>query len=147
MFDKLSSLLARPQRAPELPRKHLAMAVLLVEAARADFADQAEERAVMRDALVHKLGLDAAEADTLVERAYAQSREAVSLHRFLAVLNAELDAEAKRGLVEWLWRVVYADGRVDPQEEARIRQIADLLFVSHADFVRLRHKVEAESGA
>jgi uncharacterized tellurite resistance protein B-like protein len=146
MFDKLASLFARPEQAPELPRRHLAMAVLLVEAARADFADQGEERAVMRDALVHKFGLDADEADALVERAYTQSREAVSLHQFLGVLNTELDAGAKRCLLEWLWRVAYADGRVDPQEEARIRQLADLLFVSHADFVRLRHKVEAESG-
>ena len=144
MFDKLASLFARPQQTPGLPRRHLAMAVLLVEAARADFADQQEERAVMRDALVHKFGLGADEARELIDSAYEQSREAVSLHRFLGVLNDELDTEAKRGLLEWLWRVAYADGRLDPQEEARIRQIADLLFLSHADFIRLRHKVEAE---
>ncbi len=147
MFDKLASLFTRPQPTPDLPRRHLAMAVLLVEAARADFADQDEERAVMREALVHKFGLDRVEADALVERAYEQSRQAVSLHQFLAVLNDELDADGKRGLLEWLWRVAYADGRVDPHEEARVRQIAELLFVSHADFVRLRHKVEAEQGA
>lgn len=146
MFDKLASLFARPQQTPGLPRRHLAMAVLLVEAARADFADQSEERAVMRDALVHKFGLDAGEASELIDSAYEQSREAVSLHRFLGVLNDELDIEAKQGLLEWLWRVAYADGRLDPQEEARIRQIADLLFLSHADFIRLRHKVEAERG-
>lgn len=147
MFDKLARLFARPLQASRLPRRHLAMAVLLAEAARADFADRDEERAVLRDALVSKLGLGQGEAQELVERAYEQSRQAVSLHQFLAVLNAELDIDAKRGLLEWLWRVAYADGRLDPQEEARIRQIAELLFIPHADFVRLRHKVEAERDA
>ncbi|MES0873564.1 TerB family tellurite resistance protein [Sinimarinibacterium thermocellulolyticum] len=148
MLDKLAGLLrASPTMGADQPaHRHLAMAVLLVETARADFADQAEERAVMRDALVDALGLARAEAAQMVEQAFAESRQAVSLHGFIDTLNRELDADGKRQLLEWLWRVAYADGRVDPQEEARIRQLADLLFLPHADFVRLRLKVEAEHG-
>lgn len=147
MLDKLTQLLRgapRDRGTDEPAHRHLAMAVLLVETARADFADQDEERAVMRDGLADALGLDGDETAELVERAFSQSHEAVSLHGFLDTLNRELDADGKRQLLEWLWRVAWADGRVDPQEEARIRQLADLLFLPHADFVRLRLKVESE---
>ena len=146
MLDKLTRLLRGASSAADAEpvHRHLAMAVLLVETARADFADHGEERTVMRDTLATALGLDGAEAAELVDQAFSQSREAVSLHRFLDTLNRELDADGKRQLLEWLWRVAWADGRIDPQEEARIRQLADLLFLPHAEFVRLRLKVEAE---
>lgn len=149
MFDKLTRLFrASPAGNTDEPaHRHLAMAVLLVETARADFADQSEERAVMRDALVDALGLTRDEAAQLVDQAFSRSRQTVSLHGFLDTLNRELDADGKRQLLEWLWRVAFADGRVDPQEEARIRQLADLLFLPHAEFVRLRLKVEAERRA
>lgn len=144
LFDKLSRLLAPAGAAPDPLRRHRAMAVLLAETARADFDDHAAERSAMRDALVAVLGLDAVEADRLVGQAFGQAHEAVSLHGFLQDLNRELDAAARSELVEWLWRVAYADGQLDPLEEARVRQLADLLYVPHAEFVRLRLKVEAE---
>jgi uncharacterized tellurite resistance protein B-like protein len=146
MLDKLTRLFrtATVGTGDEPVHRHMAMAVLLVETARADFADQAEERQVMRDALVDALGLAREEAAQIVEDAFSRSREAVSLHGFLDTLNRELDGDGKRQLLEWLWRVAFADGQIDPQEEARIRQIADLLFLPHADFVRLRLKVEGE---
>ncbi len=146
MFEKLSRLLSKPRsERSEAQCRQLAMAVLLVETARADFQDQDAEHLAMREALVRSLGLGADEAQALIERAFTQARESVSLHGFLATLNAELDAAGKRDLLEALWRVAYADGRLDPQEEARIRQLADLLFVPHADFVQLRLKVAAEA--
>ncbi|MFC4253724.1 TerB family tellurite resistance protein [Sinimarinibacterium flocculans] len=150
MLDKLARMLrgANGASAGEEPvHRHLAMAVLLVETARADFADQGEERDVMRRALVDALGLNPDEAAELVDSAFSHSREAVSLHGFLDTLNRELDADGKRQLLEWLWRVAFADGRVDPQEEARVRQLAELLFLPHSEFVRMRLKVEAEQAA
>lgn len=144
MLEKLARMLSRPPDKPDPMSRRLAMAVLMVEAARADFHDSAEERAAMRKALIEAFGIDRADAQTLVERAFAHAHEAVSLHEFLQVLNAELDPAGKRELLERLWRVAYADGRLDPQEEARIRQLADLLFIPHADFVRLRLEVEAQ---
>jgi uncharacterized tellurite resistance protein B-like protein len=145
LFEKLARLVARPPAAtPDPMRRHLAMAVLLAETARADFTDQAGERDTMRGLLVSALGLPVAEAAALVERAFDRSRAAISLHDFLATLNGELDAGAKTQLLEWLWRVAFADGRLDPQEEARVRQIADWLFVPHSDFIRMKLKVADE---
>ncbi|MFA5940532.1 MAG: TerB family tellurite resistance protein [Sinimarinibacterium sp.] len=147
MFNKLSRILRAPSTPAGPSQRHLAMAVLLVETARADFEDQPSERQAMQAALASVLGLDAQQVGELIEHAFAQAQQAVSLHEFLRTLNTELDRAAKCELLEWLWRVAYADGRVAPYEEARIRQLADLLFIAHADFVRLRLKVEAELSA
>lgn len=147
LFEKLARLAARrPPPMPDPMRRHLAMAVLLAETARADFSDQAAERDVMRKLLVSALALPAAEVDALVERAFDRAQAAISLHEFLATLNGELDAAAKTQLLEWLWRIAYADGQLDPMEEARIRQIADWLFVPHSDYIRTKLKVVDDSG-
>ena len=37
-----------------------------------------------------------------------------------------------------MWRVAYADGRLDKYEEALIRQVAELTYVSHTDYIRTK---------
>lgn len=141
-FDKLARWAGRQApSAPDPLRHHLAMAVLLAETARADFSEQGAERETMRELLSSTLALQPAEAATLVDRAFDRARSAISLHEFLSTLNAELDAGGKIRLLEWLWRVAYADGRLDPHEEARIRQLCDWLFVPHSDFIRTKLKI------
>lgn len=130
---------SRREASPAAHRpRHLAMAVLLLEAARADFQGGEEEWQAIRTSLAEGLSLDEPELTALVEEARAEAGLAVSLHGFLKTLNQELDAGGKRDLLGWLWRVAHADGRVDPLEEALIRQIADWLHVPHAVFVQER---------
>jgi uncharacterized tellurite resistance protein B-like protein len=41
-----------------------------------------------------------------------------------------------------MWRVAFADRRLDKYEEAQIRKIADLLYVPHKDFIRTKLRVQ-----
>ncbi len=141
---KLSAALTAQPSKPAIDR-HLAMAVLLLETARADFERSPQELTLIREQLAHAFGLEAAEADALIRRAADSAGAAVSLHDFVAALNAELDTAGKRELLVWLWQVALADGRIEPREEALIRQLADLLFVPHADFVRTRLAAAGEA--
>ena len=134
---KLSAALAPPPKTAAVDRE-LAMAVLLLETARADFERSDEELRLIREQISQRFGLDAEQTEALLTRAQERAGTAVSLHDFVAALNAELDADGKRELLRWLWQVALADGRIEPNEEAMIRQLADLLFVPHADFVRAR---------
>ncbi|HEY9545365.1 MAG TPA: TerB family tellurite resistance protein [Solimonas sp.] len=134
---KLSASLSTPAPKAAVDR-HLAMAVLLLETARADFERGPDELELIREQLAHGLKLDAAQTEALIARATDSAGTAVSLHEFVAVLNHELDADGKRELLAWLWQVAFADGHIEPREEAMIRQLADLLFVPHADFIKAR---------
>ena len=37
-----------------------------------------------------------------------------------------------------MWQVAYADGKLDPQEEAVIRQVADLIYLDHPAFIKAK---------
>ena len=65
------------------------------------------------------------------------------LFEFTRLVNENVDQTQKLKIVEMMWRVSYADLDKDKYEEHLIRKVSDLLYVPHADFIRLRHLVEA----
>ena len=123
-------------------------AVLLVEIARADgYVDEVELDAVRR-ALGQCSSLPAGELDALVDEAVREGEAATSLHAYTSAVNDAYDKPARVRLVEHLWRVARADGRLDRYEEHAIRRIADLLYVKHRDFMQAKHRVfGADAGA
>lgn len=141
MLKQWLARLEAPDPQPHPPRE-VAIAVLLLECARADFDRQPAELEEIRRLLGSELGLSATERDALIADAERSAREAVSLHGPVSRLNQELSPDDKRALMAWLWRVAHADGRVDAHEEHLLRRVADLLYVPHADFIRTRLATE-----
>lgn len=146
MWKRWLSRVDAPGSEPHPPHD-VAIAVLLLECARADFEHQPVEIDAVREALGQQFGLDAAALDALLGQARTTAHSAVSFHGPVTRLNAELSADEKRGLMEWLWRVAAADGRVDPHEEALLRKLADLLYIPHADYIRAKLAVWDGRGA
>ena len=126
------------------PARRLAVATLLVEIARADFEVDSSERSAIRRMLASAYGLDPGAARSLVEEAERAVEEAVSLHEFTSRLNEELSPPEKVEIIEMLWRVAFADGRLDKYEEHLVRKAADLLYVPHRRFIRAKLKIEGE---
>ena len=128
-----------------LPRNdvELALAALLVELARADFAENPEEFAEIRDLLARYLRAPE-RVDALLMEAEQRANRAVSLHEFTRQLNLELSEPQKIEVVEMLWRVSLADGRIDAHEGHLVRKVAGLLHVRERDVVRLRIRVQEE---
>jgi len=120
-------------------RRHLAAAALLVEIARADFDYSQDEEGAIRGALGNALALGSHELDELVELAREEAEEATSLHQFTRLINESHSIDDKRALMVDLWRVAYADGRVDEFEEHLLRRIADLLHLRHSEFMQAKH--------
>src|SRR5882672_934494 len=114
MLDRLLSLLGgTTPTAREVPSEQLAVALLLLELARSDFDFPEVERVKIRDLLAQRYQLDAAQADVLLQQAQATTQEAVSLYDYVKALNDRLDPAGKLALMEMLWQVAYADGRLD----------------------------------
>ena len=129
---------------PAAPRR-LAVATLLVEIARADFEVDSSERAAVRHMLASAYELDPESARLLAEEAERAADESVSLHEFTSRLNEELSPPEKVAIIEMLWQVAFADGRLDKYEEHLVRKAADLLYVPHRRFIRAKLKIEGES--
>ena len=135
MLSSLRRLLGREPAKPEITPR-LAVAQLLLEMARADFAQDAAEIATIRDLLSRAYSLSAEEIDALLAQAGERVARSISLYDAVNVVNEALGHDERRELLAMLWRVAYADGKLDKYEEALLRKLADLLFVSHADFIR-----------
>lgn len=148
MIRGLAKLLDKAFRdeAPEAlgARKHavqVATALLLIEVARADYAqDLTEDQTVF--ALIRQFfQLSDEETALLVEEATRQADHASSLQTFTRRLNEDLSAEEKLSVVEMLWRVALADSKLDKHEDYLVRKVADLLYVPHGDLIRIRNRV------
>ena len=120
----------------------LATAVLLVEASRADFDQDAQELEMIRRLLLEHLSLSELEVDQLLRNAHEESEQLVSLQHITRLMNEQMAQGEKVAVIELMWRVVYADGEKHHYEEHLLRQVAELLYVSHADFIRARHQAE-----
>jgi uncharacterized tellurite resistance protein B-like protein len=125
----------------------LAAAALLVHTARIDGGMTDPERERLRAVVMQRFGLDRPAADHLIEEAAEVESEAVDLYRFTSLLNRMLDEEGRRKVVEMMWQVVYADGRVSEFEDNLIWRAADLLGISGRARIGLRQKVAHARGA
>ena len=118
---------------------HLAAAVLLIEVAKADHALEKLELDRMKAVLRDTWGLGEDDLADLVEVARDTADTDVSLHRQIDLINRNFGPQQKLNLVRGLWEVACADGEVHPHEELLVRRLADLLYVSHSDFIRCKH--------
>ena len=122
-------------------RVELAAAVLMIEISLADSSIDDHELAVIKQALVDRFNIAVAQVDELIDLARREVDHAVSLHDFTRMLNDNLDASEKIQVIELLWQVAFADAVLDKYEEYYIRKIADLLYISHKDYIRTKHRV------
>lgn len=121
-----------------------ATAVLLVEVARADFAEAVTEEATIRALLAKSFDLTPDETALLVDEAKTKADHAASLQSFTRELHERLTVPEKHRIVEMLWRVALADAHLDKHEDHLVRKIAGLLYVSHSDLIRIRNRVHPE---
>jgi uncharacterized tellurite resistance protein B-like protein len=137
-FDSLLKPGKQESSQGNVDRLHLASAALLVELANADNQMDPVEQAVLLRILETKLQLDKATLENLWELAHAEHKGATSLYQFTSRINEAYGYAEKVQLLHHMWEVAYADGRVDRYEEHLIRKVADLLYLTHGDFIRTK---------
>ena len=124
----------------------IASAALLVEMSRADHEVTAVERGVIESALGHVFELDASASARLYREAERHADDATSLYEFTRLINDNFELSEKENLIELLWFVAFADGELDKYEEHLVRRVADLVHVSHGNFIRAKHRARHRSG-
>ena len=114
----------------------VATAVLLYELMRADGDFSAEEQSAYEHILRTRFTLDDAQLTELLDLTKDKAAEAVDFSQFTRVINDTCTPEQRRGIIDGLWKIAYADDVLDPEEEHMIRRVADLLYVSHSQFIQ-----------
>jgi uncharacterized tellurite resistance protein B-like protein len=121
----------------------VATALLLIEVAKADYADNLAEDEVMLRSLKQFFALDDEAAALLLDEARSTADRAVELPQFTRRLHEQRSVAEKQRVVEMLWQVALADSRLDKHEDHLVRRIAELLYVSHSDLIRIRNRVRS----
>ena len=122
----------------------LAAAALLIHASTIDGSATTAEQDRLRAVLKARFNLDNAATDELIEAATIAEHEAVDLYHFTRLINRSLDEEGRRGVVEMMWEIVFADGRVSEFEDNLMWRAADLLGVSSRERIAIRRRIAGE---
>ena len=120
----------------------MAAAMLFVEVMHADHLVEKQERRAVVRALQATFGLQENAAQLLLTRAEKNAEDVVSLHEFASQLHHNLTEQQKLLFLEHIWRIVFADDEMDKYEEHLVRRIADLLYISHSDYIRTKHRAQ-----
>jgi uncharacterized tellurite resistance protein B-like protein len=122
--------------------KNLITAALMIEVMQADFSLDERERQAFISVLKLSFDLDENEVIELEELAHAKVEEATSLYEFTRQINDNFSAGEKLELIKNMWRVAFADGEIDRYEDGVIRRVAELIYVAHSDFIRMKLEVK-----
>lgn len=120
----------------------LAIASVLVMAARADGKYEAAEEAMIDHVLTTRFKLSADQARGLREEGEAAEAEAVDIYQFTRAIKEAIPYDDRLAVVEELWGVILSDGERDPFEDTLMRQIVDRLGLSPMDSALARQKVQ-----
>ena len=134
-LDQLLEPEQAKRKADDSRALQIATAALLLEIAHKDEHLNDVERQAMAAALRRQFSLDADELEQLIALGQRKSREAIDFFQFTSLINKSCTAEQKIVIIENLWLVAMADSHLDALETHLIRKIADLLYVSHADYI------------
>ena len=149
MLDTVQQFFQRVLAVPESDGRdavtpQLAVAALFSEVLRADYEVDPQELATLRRILMARFSMDETAADELIQQAQAQIEQAVDHFQYVSLLNERYSYDQRVELIAAMWRLSYADHELAALEEHRIRRLADLLYVTHSDFIRTKLTVQNE---
>ncbi|MBL6691665.1 MAG: TerB family tellurite resistance protein [Pseudomonadales bacterium] len=114
-----------------------AAAALLIACAKSDFEEDPDEEEVIVGILRDRFEVDEELLDRLVEFADAHTGT-MGLETFTRLVNKHYTEGHKLMLIEDLWRVAFADGRIDKYEDMFIYRVAGMLDISREQVQSLK---------
>jgi uncharacterized tellurite resistance protein B-like protein len=121
----------------------LAATALLIHVISLDGEPSGIEKRKLHGLIEARFGLDPGSADKLISQAMLVEGEAVDLYRFTSVIMREVDDAGRQRIVEMMWELVYADGKVTEFEDNVVWRASELLGISARDRIDLKHLVAA----
>ena len=117
--------------AGEKPRVRITVCALLLAMAHVDYEFHESEREVIAEMMKAEFDLNDSEMETLFSAADTERKRYSNLWPFVETINDSFSKEEKFQLLVMLWRVIFADKRLDTYEELLMRKLEPMLDVGH----------------
>jgi uncharacterized tellurite resistance protein B-like protein len=135
-FTTFFDIYMRPHSRRPLDRDGIefryAAAALLIACSKSDLDEHPEERQVITEILEETFSISKKTVDRLLAFADTAS-EGTYLTEITTLVNEQFNDRDKRFLLEKLWCVAYADGRIETREREFIDRIASQISLSSED--------------
>ena len=121
----------------------LTASVLAYEIARIDGIVSNEELDVLIEEvkkISKKVNKEESEIMKIIE---IYSKDSVSFFEFVEDINKNYSKEEKLSLLSFMWKIAYADGKLEVDEERLIRRLADLIKIKDLDVLKLKDQFKS----
>lgn len=108
----------------------VAASVLLVEVAGIDSRIDPTEGTAVVQALSDAFGVPQKEIPQFVQLAIAAKKEEGKIKKFIDILNENFTEEQRQQVLVLVWKVIFADGQVDEEEEKLANFLTEKLRLS-----------------
>jgi len=122
-------------------RIKVATCALLLEVANADFDFSEIEKENIILILNKDFNLSKDYAAELINTASRARDENVDIWHFTNLINENYSPEEKIKVIELVWRVIYADGKLDKYEDHLVHKLSNLLRLSHQQLIEAKIRV------
>jgi uncharacterized tellurite resistance protein B-like protein len=136
MWDGLKARLMGAPKAPEPlpePDEQLALGALLVRVAKSDKEYHVSEIGEIDHILADSFGLNAVAAAKMRATCEKLEKQAPGTPDFALLIREHVDYAHRLEVVNALWKVILADGRDTPEEDAALHEIEGHLGIDPAD--------------
>ena len=117
----------------------LTAAVLAYEIARIDGNISSDELSILMEeikVISRKVGKKESEILNIIE---IYSKDSISFYEFVEDIDKNYTKSDKLSLLEFMWRIAYADGSLDVDEEKLIRRLAVMIKIKDIEVLKLKN--------
>lgn len=126
---------------------HIALCVLLLEAAFVDGECSAEELSHLKTTLTSKYEINPQDIDELLTSSGEMRKESVDIFRFTRHMNNNFSKQEKIEVMESVWSILLVDEHLDTHEDHFAHKLANLLRLTHKELIDAKLKVREQLAA
>ena len=121
---------------------HIATCALLLEMSYIDGEFNESERENIISILKKDYHLSNEHTSALIEGSKKELNESIDLWHFTNLINQNYSIEEKIRVIETVWSIAYADGRLDKHEDYLVHKLAKLLHLTHKQLIEAKLRVK-----
>ncbi len=143
MFNKLKSIFDKKieEENEQFDTVQIAISTLMIQTAIYDGVFDEQEKSEILELIKKYFNFSEDQKLSLFKIAMKVNDDSNDMQQFTRVLNDNLSEEEKLNIIEMLWKIIISDGHIDDYENALIRKISGLLYISDRDVGQIKKKL------